>query len=91
MVIVMMTGNPEGGRISGLFRGRGRGKGRSCWGGELEGGGEEGQVEGDAERLVAVGDSCSLQVGVCVGEQRPPRSLPACFMNRMGAKLDAVS
>ena len=56
-----------------------------------KGGGEEGQVEEDAEGLVVVGESCSLQVGVCVGEQRPRRSLPACFMNRIGAKLDAVS
>ena len=42
------------------------------------------------EKLVESEGGWLVQVGVCVGEQMPPRSLPACFMNRMGAKLDAV-
>ena len=56
----------------------------------LEGEGEGEHVEEDVEKLVESEGEWPVQVSVCVGEQMPPRSLPACFMNRMGAKLDAV-
>ena len=53
------------------------------------GGGEGKHVEENVEKLVESEGEWPVQVGACVGEQMPPRSLPACFMNRMGAKLDA--
>ncbi len=53
-------------------------------------GGEGEHVEENVEKLVESEGGRLVLVGVCVGELRPPRSLPACFMNRMGAKLDAV-
>ena len=52
---------------------------------------EEGKGEEEAERVVEVGESCSWLVGDGVGGWRPPRSLPTCFINRTGAKSDAVS